>query len=343
LALYIFYFSIICVWSVLGAVLNPEKFLPIATGTLAIAVTGFLIYSKLSNIDKTLKELVGSLVDGQLKVTMMETIGKQNSGLAKALDNIGSIPEIMFNRAINTYMTLNNQPKIERALTDKIMEGNAGAMASLLHIIILDSVHKLSEQLGLEPSLNVMIAEIVLDEFNPEAPDKEKIRASVVKNAKKLIQHLFPSFSCDILDDLLHIAIKMNPESFKPLCKSLKIPTDVIDMTIGFISNNRSLLTHSFKGVLYKLVSKQSYRFYDHFKKLENLTLESDTVQAAKILGVHDQQDYFDLMLARHNDDSGYTGYVLINIIKKHEKRHKDVDFKNLKFSLLALNSLASD
>ena len=131
--LYIFYFSIICIWSVLGAVLNPEKFLPIATGTLAIAATAFIIYSKLTNIDKTLKELVSSLVDDQLKITMLETIQKQNSDLANVIQHIDEVPQMIFNKGINTYMSMNNQPKVDRTLTDRIMEGNAGAIATLMN------------------------------------------------------------------------------------------------------------------------------------------------------------------------------------------------------------------
>ena len=62
-------------------------------------------------------------------------------------------------------------------------------------IVILDAVYKLSEQLGLDPTLNVLMAEIVLEEFNPEAVEMEKVRGSVVKNAKKLVQHFHPNFS----------------------------------------------------------------------------------------------------------------------------------------------------
>lgn len=117
----------------LGAVLNPEKFLPIATGTLAIAVTAFIIYSKLKNIDKTLKELISSLVDDQLKVSMLETIQKQNSDLANVVQHIDEAPQMIFNKAINNYMSMNNQPKADRTLTDRIMEGDAGAIATLMN------------------------------------------------------------------------------------------------------------------------------------------------------------------------------------------------------------------
>jgi predicted transcriptional regulator with HTH domain len=67
-----------------------------------------------------------------------------------------------------------NQPKIGRDITDKILKGNTGAIAAVMNrfhgidnnialglvetlkndpVIILDSIYKISEQLGLDPEL----------------------------------------------------------------------------------------------------------------------------------------------------------------------------------------------
>jgi hypothetical protein len=101
IAVYIFYFGIVIVWSILGAVLNPEKFLPTASGALVIAGAAFLLYTRLKNADKTLTELVLSVVNEHLKTAMFETIQKQNSEMTKLLHKVDEMPEILFNKALN--------------------------------------------------------------------------------------------------------------------------------------------------------------------------------------------------------------------------------------------------
>jgi hypothetical protein len=101
IAVYIFYFGIVLVWSILGAVLNPEKFLPTASGALVIAGAAFLLYTRFKNVNKTLTELVLSTVNEHLKIAMFETIQKQNSEMAKLLHKVDEMPEILFNKALN--------------------------------------------------------------------------------------------------------------------------------------------------------------------------------------------------------------------------------------------------
>lgn len=137
-------------------------------------------------------------------------------------------------------------------------------------LVILDAVYKLSEQLGLEPTLNVMIAEIVLDKFNPDSVEGEKVRGSVIKSAKMLVQHFFPDFCSEILDDILHVIIKMNPESLEPICKRLDIPVEIITIASSFLSENKSDILDNIKSLPKKILPKQYCKFYSVIKSVQN-------------------------------------------------------------------------
>ena len=56
IGLYTAYISVILVWCILGAVLNPQKFLPMAVGAVVIIAFAIILYSKLKNINKGLKK-----------------------------------------------------------------------------------------------------------------------------------------------------------------------------------------------------------------------------------------------------------------------------------------------
>jgi hypothetical protein len=68
IAVYAFYIGVVLVWSILGAVLNPEKFLPTASGAIVIAGAAYILYTRLKNVNKTLTELVLSTVNEHLRI-----------------------------------------------------------------------------------------------------------------------------------------------------------------------------------------------------------------------------------------------------------------------------------
>jgi hypothetical protein len=186
LSIYASYLSVICIWSVLGAVLNPEKFLPVATGAIVIIGVAIYVYVKLRDIDKLFYEVVNTTVNDQLMVTMMNAVKNKTKSLGIEFDSFTSLPEVFFNKALNKFMTSNDLPPVEREISDEILKGNITAIVGLLqnncgidecislgligiimddNLMIVDSVYKLSEKLGVDPGINVTFAEILLDKL----------------------------------------------------------------------------------------------------------------------------------------------------------------------------------
>jgi hypothetical protein len=255
------YISVILLWSILGAVLNPEKFLPIATGAIVVIVFLGYMYAKLSSINKTLIDVVKSVINDEIKGTMIENFQNKYSDVSKIISQAESLPQSMFHKAINAYMGANNLQSVDKSVTDEIMNGNAGAIATLLNnslgidysialglvgvlkddpIVILDSIYKLSEKLKLDPELNIAIAEIILDKYNPDAPDKNKVSNSVILSIKKLLYHFFPDFQSEILDEILQVTIKQDIAPLKEMFRQLGAPSELLELIIAFIKKDQT-------------------------------------------------------------------------------------------------------
>ena len=58
MAIYNAYLILVLVWCMLGAILNPQKFLPAATGTLTFVVFVVARYTQLKKLNDTLQEKV---------------------------------------------------------------------------------------------------------------------------------------------------------------------------------------------------------------------------------------------------------------------------------------------
>jgi len=133
LGLYVAYLSVICIWSILGAVLNPEKFLPIAAGAVVILGVIIFLYARLTRINKILNDVVNGTVNEELRISLFEMLQKQNSTLGDIMSVTNNLPQIMFHRGVNIFMIANNHQSVERSLTDEILQGNASAISNLLH------------------------------------------------------------------------------------------------------------------------------------------------------------------------------------------------------------------
>jgi hypothetical protein len=259
-ALYVSYISVILLWSILGAVLNPEKFLPIATGAIVVIVFLGYMYAKLSSINKTLIDVVKSVINDEIKGTMIENFQNKYSDVSKIISQAESLPQSMFHKAINAYMGANNLQSVDKSVTDEIMNGNAGAIATLLNnslgidysialglvgvlkddpIVIMDSIYKLSETLNLDPELNIAIAEIILDKYNPDNLDKDQVSNSVILSIKKLLHHFFPDFQSEILDVMLQVTIKQDIAPLKKMLRQLGAPSELLELIIAFVKKDK--------------------------------------------------------------------------------------------------------
>ena len=270
IGIYTAYISMMLVWCILGAILNPQKFLPMAAG--AVVVIGFctMIYSKLKQIDDTLKEAVSTTINLALKSSINENFEKEKLKLTQlVMKPLAGFTQRMFYMAVNASVKEFNLPPIEKELTDSVLEGDAGAVALLFNktcgvdknislcliglllndqTLILNSIYNLSEEIGFG-ELSVAISEIAINSYNNSSVDIKQVEYSVILSVKKLFRKLMPDFPQDIIDPILQVALEADPNPLKKLWEKMNVSENVFDLLTALITNNYSKVDDS----LYKL------------------------------------------------------------------------------------------
>ena len=274
IGIYTAYLSMVLVWCILGAVLNPQKFLPFATG--AVVIIGFwaMIYSKLKEVDETLKDVIGAAVDIGLKNSVMTNFEREKVKLANLMIKpVTGITQKMFYQAINGFMKEFNLPQIEKEITDKILEGDVSEIVLLFNkacgvdknislglvglllnnqIMIMNSIYNLSEENGLNGELSVAITEIVLNSYNPSAIGINQVDSSVILSVKKIFSKMLPQFPHDILDIILQIVLEADPRPLGAMWKKMGMSSNFCDILIGIVTKNKSATQDS----LFKFASE---------------------------------------------------------------------------------------
>ena len=271
IGIYTAYISVILVWCILGAVLNPQKFLPMAVGAVVIIVFAILLYTQIKNVNKGLEKMVGDSVDTELKMSLMETMRKEHAkNMLLQNPPIEDNTRAQFYRALNSYMVKNNYPPVDRGTTDSILDGNMGACINMMYRncgidnniglgligwlkqdpgILIDSVMKIAAELGQDISLNATLAEISLDTYNPDSVGVNQAQGTIILSLKKLFRKSFPQFPIEMLDGLLQIVSEGDPRPLESILKKLDIPSPLFQMSIGFVMNNDELIQKSIKAL----------------------------------------------------------------------------------------------
>jgi hypothetical protein len=369
LGIYASYLSVICIWSVLGAVLNPERFLPIATGAIVVIGVAIYVFVKIRNIDKLFYEVVNTAVNDQLIVTLMDAVENKAKSIGINIDSITSLPEVFFNQALNKFMSVNDLPSVEREISNEILKGNITAIVGLLqnncgidecislgligiimddNLMIVDSVYKLSEKLGVDPGINVTFAEIILDKFNGNKEGWKKLKSSLVLHFKKLIKYFYPNFPSQTLDDILTIILERSPEPLIRMSKTLNVPPELFEIAAAYAMNNNQSIEKAVDQLSKRLLPQQYNNLFILFQQLINCNLETNLKEIAKMLGVK-REFLMQIAIAIFKEDSEYNNYSIVQTInlltkKKKKKKNKLLSQEALRLtdSILALNLLPS-
>ena len=234
-AMYTAYLSVILIWCILGAVLNPEQFLPIAAGSLVIIGFALSMIKKLKSLHKKLKEIISEIVTEQLKTSLVETLEKQNADFSKLLEQpVKKAMQGVFFKSFNSVMDTINIPRVDKITSDEIIEGNGGTVARIFnknfgidyHIclgivgllnedssLIIESVINLSKKLELNDDINILIAHIAISQSSFGKSDQSKLQGDVMVAFKNFFRKAFPKFPLEAIDRVLKVVLEFDYKS----------------------------------------------------------------------------------------------------------------------------------
>ena len=273
----------ILVLCILGAILNSNKFLPTAAGSAVFIAFWVSIFAKLRQIEKTLKDVLGRCVDLSITSSLSETYEKEK--LANLIArSVELATQRLFNQSINSFMKLNNLQTVEKDVTDGILEGDAGAIAMLLHrswgvdkniwlglvgmllqdnLVVLNSIYEISEEHGLDGDFSITIAEITFNEYNPDTQGINQVQSTVILSIKRLISKVFPQFPSDTIDGILQVALEADPRPMEKMAEKLKIPSSVFKIIIGVATENDKLIKSSLESLTKELLPQHYLHLFN--------------------------------------------------------------------------------
>ena len=242
----------------------------------AVVFVGFciMIYSKLKQIDETIKEVVSSTVNLALKNTLDSNFEIEKLKLTElVMKPITGFTQRVFYHAVNASVKEFNLAPVEKEVTDSVLEGDTGAISLLLNkiwgvdknislgliglllndqVLVLNSIYSLSEEIGFDGEISVAVSEIAMNTYNRNSIDIKKVESTVVLSVKKLFRKLLPGFPLDTVDSILQVALEADPAPLKNIWIRMNFPVDVFDLWSAVVTENYNQIEDS----IYKLSLK---------------------------------------------------------------------------------------
>jgi hypothetical protein len=335
--LYAAYLTIICIWAVLGAILNPENFLPIATAAVVIVVAIVFLYTKLNLVYNTLKDIVYKKLDSQMKLTLIDKIQKESSSITSLLESFETIPKRDFFKKLDSFMKKNKFPPVTKDQVSSIIGGNIEMIANIMHknwgidykiawglvgllandpIIILNSIYKISNELKFDTQSNIYLAELALSSIGNESFENENIsKSAIIMIMKQFLQSKNPEFPCSILDDIFEIVLHHNPRSLLPVWAKLGIKRELFDLICAYLENNDALI-QEWVADLFKKIAPEHESLFIPFYLLVKGDFENQIKTLTKIFGVK-HSFLFRIILGILKQDWNYSQRVIEKSIEE--------------------------
>ena len=323
LILYTASLSMILVWWILGAILNPQKFLPMALGSAVFVGFSVLIATRIRHVKKSLGNTVSQWIDTSILSSFMSNIQKEKEKLVSLISKpIEMATQRLFYQAINSFMKLSGLPNVDKEITDGILEGDAGAIAMLLHnswgveknislglvgmlindnMIIMNSIHDLSEAHGLDGDFSVTIAEIAFDDYNPDSQGINQVKSSVILSVKKLLTKIYSTFPSDTIDGILQVSLEADPQPMEEIAKRLRIPSELFEIMIGVATENDKKIISSLDLMIKEILPPHfSSLFSAIYSIIKNEKAKLSSL--AKLMNI-DNKFYLDMLISVLKED----------------------------------------
>lgn len=131
--IYAAYISVILGWWLVGAILSPEKFLPVAMTSLTLIIFTYLLYSKLKKINNDLSQIISGVVSEEIGNRVIAKVEKEQDKMLKVLSNpISKAVNAAFEKQLNTFMKDRSFKKISPNQISHILMGDENVLIQVI-------------------------------------------------------------------------------------------------------------------------------------------------------------------------------------------------------------------
>ena len=236
--LYVGYICLVALWMVLGAILNPNKFLPFATAVATFVMFVATKVKALNDLTNNIEDKIQQFVQDELQALISDTMtavfgndqGSEEMAEGLITGELDKPARLLFQKAILAFLGDKVQPTPEQ--TEAIANGDTGQLVALIsqgigvhqgvvkaivalvlqdNKMLVESVGELAGIIGLDGDIGTSLAEIALDSYNPDAIGINTVEGKIVLAIKKLFRKVFPVFPPDLIDIVFQLISEGDP------------------------------------------------------------------------------------------------------------------------------------
>ena len=356
------YFAIVLLWCILGSILNPETFLPLASGAGVIMASIFFLLTSLRATHRELSKTVDKVIDEQLELTIFSNI-KKNKNSSQVSELVSSSPALVFNKTVNNFMALNDFKSIDRNITDEILNGNVGMLLKVMNVyfgidqgicfgivgilikdptLILHCVHKISNKLHISSEINVAFCELAMNQWNSESKNIKEQLKSFNFCMKNLTNELYPDFPTELIDNVTKVLIEKNISPLRDILQKKENPTKIYDLAIAVMSKNTSEIQKKLRSLSEEIMPKRLFAIFYSLNKIMQKNVFGDTSLISKVFAFEDGFS-IDLLFALYIQDEESVRHSTLQGIEAFCKEYNGgINSQLLKTCFLSLSVITS-
>ena len=269
---------------------------------------------------------------------------------------VEAISQRLFNQAVNSFMKVNSLPSVDKNITDGILEGDAGAIAMLLHtscgveknisfglvgmllqdkMVVMNSIYGLSEDYEFDAEFNVTIAEIAFNDYNPDTQGINQVSSTVILSIKKIISKVFDKFPIDIIDGILQVVFEADPRPMQEIVEKLEIPPSLFKIIVGIATEKKEkIVNEAIISLSKELLKPPHVNLFNAIHPIFEGDSREKLDSLAKYLGI-DQVFILEMVVAVLKNDTDFEKYLINNefvyeLIEIAKRRYIELSIKDV-------------
>ncbi|CAI2372474.1 unnamed protein product [Moneuplotes crassus] len=362
IGIYVAYYGVILLWCILGAILSPQKFLPLASGAGVIIGCVVFFYTTINKINNILDDIVTKVIEEQLQITLVNSLNN-NERISKIVDTVDDLPQATFNTAVNVFLSINNLEKVDREVTDKILTGNVRALASVLQtsfmipseisqgiigmllndpLLIINSVQTYAIKNGIKETYFVDLADFLYYTTNTKIKNRKETAKKIAQISKKILKKISPSFDCDVIDIIIKIAFENDLTPFKEILEAENLPVEILYICIGVSNKDKIEIQENILKLAKRFFPKRLYKLYYGLNKLaiKNIYGKNDFIEKALSISPCISIELIFALFSQNEETARYA--MLKGIDKFCKVQGYNIDTQMLKNLYLGLSAIIS-
>ncbi|CAI2386021.1 unnamed protein product [Moneuplotes crassus] len=360
IGMYVAYFGVVLLWCILGAILNPHTFLPLASAAGVIIGCAAYFATVLRKANSSLDEIVNKIIEEQLQIAIINSLNG-NEVISKIVKSVDNLPQTAFHTALNSFMYLNNLEKVERSISDKILDGDIQSLTLMLEsnfmipaevskgiigmliddpLLINSSIQSYAYKKRIKDPLLIDIVDFIYFITTTYHKNKSETSKKVSQIMMKMVEKISPSFNLEIIDFIVQMAFERRLDPLKKILEEEIVLPEVINIAIAIRDNDKAQVQTNLTKLAQRFFPTKLYHLFYALNNLTTKNIYDNDLYLEDIFSVSPCISV-ELIFCLFNEDEETVRHTMLEGIQKFcERKDPPIKGKLIQSLYLSLSSM---